>query len=124
MRRVFSGSTRWALSCLLVLQADTALAMSLLEAYDAALQNDAVFQSAVYENEAGQQSVELGRAALLPNVAVSYSTNRNHADLTTKTFQGAPVTTHPDYNSKGASVSLRQPLFNLEAVAQIGRAHV
>jgi protease secretion system outer membrane protein len=107
-----------ALACLLAVQANVAASMGLLEAYEAALQNDAVYQAAIFEHEAGQQNIELGRASLLPNVAVNYSSNRNHADLTSQNFQGAPVTSHPDYNSKGTSISLRQPLFNLEAVAR------
>ncbi|WP_247869628.1 TolC family outer membrane protein [Herbaspirillum sp. ST 5-3] len=107
-----------ALATVLTMQAGQACALGLIEAYEAAVQNDPTFQSAVHENEAGQQYRVLGRANLLPSVGMSYSKNKNRADTTAPNIIGQLSTTHPAYTSESGVVSLRQPLFNLEALAR------
>ncbi|HYD80958.1 MAG TPA: TolC family outer membrane protein [Paucimonas sp.] len=106
------------LTTALLLQAVPASAIGLLEAYEAAVQNDPTYRAAVHENEAGQQNMALGRAYLLPNLSLSYSTSNNRSDITEPNFLGQVSTTHPDYRSRSASLSLRQPLLNLEAIAR------
>ena len=112
---------RRVLAALLVtgsaLHASHASAMSLVQAYEAALRNDPTYRSALHENEAGQQYKALGRANLLPTVGMTYSKSKNRADITTPVL-GENVTTHPEYDSSSGAVSLRQPLFNLEGVAR------
>ena len=51
--------------------------MSLLDAYEAALQHDPTFRSAIYENEAGQQAEKLGLASLLPNLSMTHVQSKN-----------------------------------------------
>jgi outer membrane protein, protease secretion system len=106
-----------ALATGFALQASPAAALSLIQAYEAALRNDPVYRAAQHENEAGQQYKALGRAHLLPSVGVTYSKSKNRADITTPVF-GQPVTTHPEYDSSSGAVTLRQPLVNLEGVAR------
>jgi outer membrane protein TolC len=58
-----------------------------MDAYQAARQNDPTFRAARYERDAGQYAIAIGRAGLLPNVAItgSYSKNkgeRNRRGLT------------------------------------------
>ena len=97
-------------------------ALSLMEAYEAALANDSVYQSALHENEAGQQYKEIGRANLLPNISASYAYNRNNQDLTTATqnFVGATTTRDEtrNYNSQNAVIQVRQPIINMEGWAR------
>jgi protease secretion system outer membrane protein len=107
-----------AVTASLMLQTAHASAMSLLQAYEAALQNDPNYRSAVHENVAGQEYKNLGRSNLLPNVGVSYSTNKNRADITAPNFLGRETTTHPEYTSKAGVLSLRQPLLNLDGIAR------
>lgn len=90
-----------------------AQAIGLLQAYQAALQNDPTYLAAFQELEAGRENRIIGRSQMLPNVSASYSASRNHSDLTV-----AKLTTHPEYYSRSASVSLRQPLFNLDVLAR------
>ena len=52
----------------LAVMISSAQALSLLDAYEAALENDPLFRAAVHENEAGQQTEKIGRAGLLPNL--------------------------------------------------------
>jgi len=95
--------------------------MNLLQAYQAALQNDPTYRGAIYENQAGQEARNMGRSYLLPKLSGQYATSKNQADITQsgKNILGQPVsqTTHPDYTSVNAGVTLRQPLVNFEALA-------
>jgi protease secretion system outer membrane protein len=102
----------------LLLPVGAAGAMGLMQAYDAALQHDAIYRSALSEHEAGQQYKAIGRAGLLPTLQYSYGTGKNKAQITAPDAQGVPVTTDPDYTSATSSISLRQSLFNLDALAR------
>ncbi len=103
-------------SCML--QSGSALAIGLLKAYEAALQNDPIYRSAGHENEAGNEYAAIGRSSLLPNVSANYSTSKNRTDITQPNFFGVPVTTQPAYTSKSGSVNLRQPIYSPEALAR------
>lgn len=107
-----------ALITVFALQANQVFAMSLVEAYESALANDATYQSAIHDNEAGLENRALGRSNLLPNIGLSYAKYKNRADLTQPNILGELATTHPAYDSKSSSVNLRQPLFNLDAYAR------
>ena len=113
-------------------------ALSLLEAYEAALANDPAYLAAIQDNKAGQQYKVLGRASLLPNISANYSKNINRSEISTVkslvpvgvTTSEAPVepdnaktqaTVSPEdrkYSSLAASIQLRQSVFNLEAWAR------
>ncbi len=101
-----------------MLQANSASALGLLQAYEAALQNDPVYQAAVHEKDAGQQNVKLGRSTLLPNLAASYSNNKNRADITEPNILGEQTTRQPVYTSSVAALQLRQPILHLEGLAR------
>ncbi|SDY54969.1 TolC family outer membrane protein [Nitrosomonas sp. Nm33] len=88
-------------------------AMGLVEAYEAALMNDPTFRSAIHENEAGQQSIPLGRAGLLPTLSITHLQSWTRGSQATA---GAPTSTL-SFNSEVTTLTLRQPLFNMEAVA-------
>jgi protease secretion system outer membrane protein len=106
-------------ACVVLLsQSGQTSAMGLMQAYDAALQNDPVYRSAVSENQAGQQYQVIGRSGLLPSVQYNYATSKNKADTTAPNIFGTPATTHPEYTSISNSISLHQTLFNLDAAAR------
>jgi hypothetical protein len=100
----------------LLLQAGQASAITLNQAYEAALNNDPTFLSAVQDAAAGREYRIIGRANLLPNVQANYSNSRNNTDVI-DTIGGREVPSHPEYYSRNASVSLRQPLFAPQAWA-------
>ena len=102
----------------MLLHGGAAQALGLMQAYQAALQNDPMYQGAVHENEAGQQNRIIGRAALLPQLSADYSNSHNRADVTATDAFGVPDLTHPVYNSHVAEVTLRQGILNLDAVAR------
>lgn len=90
-----------------------AQAITLMQAYQAALANDPQFKMAKAERDAGQENRKLGLAGLLPSVSASYSASKVRSDID----YGRSVS-HPLYFSRNESVQLRQPLFSLEAYAR------
>lgn len=110
-----------ALSSNLAIGVAQAAPMNLLQAYQAALQNDPTYRGARHENQAGQEARNMGRSNLLPKLSANYSTSKNRAEITQtgQNFLGQPVTdtTHPAYTSVNAGVILRQPIVNFEALA-------
>lgn len=54
------------LSIVTLLQAGSAAAFGLMQAFDAALQNDPTYRAAVHENAAGQQFTSIGRSFYFP----------------------------------------------------------
>ena len=106
------------LATTLALQTIPASALGLIQAYDAALSNDPTYQSARFENEAGQQNRAMGRSSLLPSASASYTATKNHADITAKNILGQDSTSKPIYDTRITSVSFRQPILNLEGIAR------
>ncbi|MBZ2209304.1 TolC family outer membrane protein [Massilia soli] len=105
---------------LLWMLAGSASAITLQQAYAAALKNDPAFRMNFYENEAGQENRIIGRSALLPNIIGNYSYTQNRTELT-QMIGPREVVTHPDYTSRSGVIQLRQPLFSWEAYARYRR---
>lgn len=104
-------------------------ALSLQEAYEAALRNDPVYRMRIQEREAGKESRIQGRAGLLPSVSASYTANRNISDRTQPSRN--PITNvttlstdHPRYISRSSTVQLRQPILNLDAFVRYRQGKV
>ena len=97
--------------------------LSLIEAYEAALIHDPLYRVAIQERIAGSQNAVIGRAALLPQVAYSNSRSKNFNVNSQQTTLGERLE-DVNYVSKSDSISLRQPIFSLEALARFlqGRA--
>jgi len=99
-------------------------AITLEEAYQAAIKHDPVFRMRYFENENGKENAILGRSQLLPNVSASHTINRNVVDREFVTSQGQPGMDHPKYSSKSSVVQLRQSLFNMDAVQRYRQGKV
>ena len=90
-------------------------ALSLTDAYLAALEKDPAYQGARYNRAMGDEYEALGLANLLPNVSASYNLTKNDASRTTTLANGTEQKDNPQYTSKVATIQLRQPLFNMDA---------
>ncbi len=90
-------------------------ALSLSRAYQAALENDPVYRGARFDRAAGEEFEAIGRAALLPSAGLSYNYSKNDADRTITLANGNRQRDNPQYDSRVMSLSVRQPLLNLEA---------
>ncbi len=91
-------------------------AITLGEAYRAALENDPYFRSAYYASQAGNEEANIGRSQLLPEITfvARGSDNRGRLQTTNRldTFNDSV-----NYTSSSAGVYLRQPLLSLERYA-------
>lgn len=109
---------------LLVLVSHRAHALNLIQAYEAALSNDPEFRMALKENEAGQASRVVGRAAVLPQVTASVYQASTDSKISGPAFLNGPnVITNRAYPSNNTLVQLTQPIFNLEALARYRLGH-
>jgi protease secretion system outer membrane protein len=113
-----------AVAALLAAVSGSAGAVSLQQAYEAALKNDPAYRMNFWENEAAKENAVLGRSALLPQVSASYSNSRNNADQSTLTVFGEGPTTHPRYLSRSSVVQVRQPILSLDAIARYRQGKV
>ena len=81
-------------------------AESILDIYNEALKNDPTFRAAEYSYLADKEIVVQGRAALLPSLTLSGSTNWNEY------YQNKEL--QQEYNSFSTSARVSQPLFRLD----------
>lgn len=103
---------------------NSAHALDLLHAYEAALSNDPAFRAATKANEAAQANRVIGRAGLLPKISGNYTSLANNTQISGPAYSGGPnITYNKAYASDTAAVQLNQPLFNLEALARMRQGH-
>ncbi len=103
------------LSVAVLFPTGNAAAFGLMQAFDAALQNDPAYRAAIHENAAGQQFKVMGRSNLLPNLSFVYTTNQNEQDISRTT---GPATPTRQFASETEVLQFRQPLFNLDSLAR------
>jgi len=93
-------------------------AADLVEVYRDAQSQDAAFASAQAAYRAGQEKLPQGRALLLPTVSLGGNTNYNDVDTQYRsTVLGLSSGAH-SYNSNGYTLSLNQPLYRKQNLAQ------
>jgi protease secretion system outer membrane protein len=106
-------------------------AVTLQQAYEAALKNDPQYKMSFYDKESAQEYRVIGRSYLLPSVSASYSASRNVADI--EQFQNVIVggypgvqrtLTSPRYISRSSAVQLRQPILSLDGIARYRQGKV
>ena len=91
---------------LIILLSGYLTAENLLDIYNEALENDPTFKAAEYSYLADKEIVVQGRAALLPSITLSGSTNWNEY------YQDDVL--QQEYNSFSKSARVSQPLFRLD----------
>lgn len=93
-----------------------AQAMGFAEAFEAARNFDAQYRAAGFERDAARQSLPIARSYMLPNVSI----NASSADVSGKRLfnnsLNQEVRVPVDYNSPQASLQIRTPIFNYEAL--------
>lgn len=98
--------------CLLGLSL-SASAMDLKQAWDLLQYQGPVYRAAVHEKEAGTENRAIGQAGLLPQVNASAYNN-----MVNGSQRQNGIDNDLDYDSRGANVRLRQPLFNKQKMAE------
>lgn len=99
--------------CTLALLSSGVFGVGLLDAYQAARQNDPTFKAARYERDAGQYAIDIGRAGLLPNLAFAGSYSKNKGEQQGTNSLG--LTQSLNYDDTLSTIILRQPLFNYDS---------
>ncbi len=103
--------------------AGNAGAVSLQQAYEAALKNDPTYRMGYYANESAKENRILGRSQLLPSVSASFTGSKNVLDQEVTNILGTNVS-HPKYISRSSVVQLRQPILNMDAVQRYRQGKV
>lgn len=110
--------------------ATPAWSLDLLEAYSAAMTEDASMRATRAATDARRERIPQARALLLPNLSANASRNRNSLESQTADFRGDPVTSNRSYGSSSEALILRQPLFRKvltadyrQAIAQVDDAN-
>ncbi|MFJ4389322.1 TolC family outer membrane protein [Pseudomonas soli] len=98
--------------CLLAL-ALPAGAMDLRQAWDLLQYQGPIYRAAVHEQQAGLENRAIGQAGLLPQVNASAYANRIDGSQ-----RQHGIDNDLDYDSTGANLRLRQPLFNKQKMAE------
>ncbi|NYT58703.1 TolC family outer membrane protein [Alcaligenaceae bacterium] len=93
-------------------------ALTLSEAWLAALENDPTYKAAISEREAGQTNRAIGRAALLPQVGASLARTRVRGTLDSPGPNGSIVSTDLRYTSGVNEIHLNQVVFNWSTFAE------
>lgn len=96
--------------------------LDLLQAYEAARQQDATLLAARAATLAGQERLPQARALLLPNLSASVTRNNNRLDSVAPNFLGQEQSSFDSYVSSNDSLTLRQPLFRTYLTAQYRQA--
>ncbi len=102
-----------ALAAAGLLYGASASALTLMQAYDAALKNDPTYRAAYQTAEAGKENRILARSNLLPTLSAAYSINQNRS-----TVEEFGIKIPEDYLSRSATIQVRQPVFSLDALAR------
>ena len=106
----------FAISCLSLLM-QSAFAIDLLDAWNAARKTDATFSAARNALLAGQEKAVQGSALLLPKISLAGNTGL----AVSKYEPGAATSSNQSYNrhgnSYGYSMSLTQPVYRIESLA-------
>ena len=122
MHKPLVGWSCLALACACAFASTPVQAMSLGQAFEAALTYDPQYRAAGFELDASRLGVPIARASLLPAVSLSVSS----ADVTgRREFPNGlnqEVTTRVDYSSPQSTLALRAPVFNYEALSRYRQA--
>lgn len=97
-------------------------AMNLLQAFDAALEQDANVRAGRAALASGMERVPQARAQLLPVISANMGRSRNQLSTTSVNILGNESISRDDYYSFNRSLTLRQPLFNLQRYHQLKQA--
>lgn len=93
-------------------------AMNLLQAYQAAVDQDASIRASRAALDSGRERLPQARSQLLPSISASVGRNNNNLITTAPNLLGTLSETRDTYFSFNKTVALRQPIFNLQRLYQ------
>ena len=102
--------------------ANSAWALDLKTAYEAALQHDATILAERAAAQAAQERLPQALSQRRPSLSLSAGQNRNHLESQTANMLGQRSVSERYYDSNNAALQLRQPLYRPAILAQIKQA--
>lgn len=99
-----------------------AWSLDLMQAYQAALAQDAQIRAARSARDSAAERLPQARAQLMPNISASLGRNINNIDRTQANIFGRETTVTEEYYSYNQTVQLRQPLFRMPLFAGLRQA--
>lgn len=99
-----------------------AWSLNLMEAYEAALAEDARIRAARAARDSAIERLPQARAQLLPSISASIGRNKNDIERTQGNAFGQDVTFNERYFSYNQTLQLRQPLFRMPLFAGLRQA--
>ena len=99
-----------------------AWSLDLMQAYQAALAQDARIRAARAARDSAIERLPQARAQLLPNIAINLGRNKNDIDRTQENTFGRETTFSEEYFSYNQTLQLRQPLFRMPLFAGLRQA--
>lgn len=111
-----------ALAGLLGTGSPTAWSLDLMQAYQAALAQDARIRAARAARDSALERLPQARAQLMPNIAINLGRNKNDIDRTQENALGQDVEFNEKYFSYNQTLQLRQPLFRMPLFAGLRQA--
>lgn len=99
-----------------------ARSFDLVQAYTAALAQDAALRASRAAADAGREALPQAKARLLPDVSATFSRSKNQLVSTGAGAGGLPATTHDGYVAGSTGLTLRQPLYRPMAMANLRQA--
>ena len=99
-----------------------AWSLDLMQAYQAALAEDARIRAARAARDSAIERLPQARAQLLPNIAINLGRNKNDIDRTQETVLGQDIEFNEQYFSYNQTLQLRQPLFRMPLFAGLRQA--
>lgn len=117
-----SSKTVALLGSTLLCASTSAWSIDLLQAYEAARQQDASILASRANAAAGRERLPLARSQLLPSVSFGLQNTNNRLSSTTPNFAGVEQTTNTKYPSSNQTLTIRQPLFRTFLTAQLRQA--
>jgi len=112
------GMRRIAAACSLLCVAMATHAMDLQQAYAAAQRNDSTILAARASAAADREYLPQAKAQMLPSVSAGWSRTFNHLTSVTPAFGGGEQTNYSEYPSSTQSLTVRQPLYRPQLMAQ------
>ena len=113
--RLTPRSSRWVITAVLFSVVGTSSApawsLDLMQAYQAALEQDPKIRAARAARDAAAERLPQARSQLLPNVSANVGRYDNNVDVTQQNALGRDVTSSDRYFSYNQTLQLRQPLF-------------
>jgi outer membrane protein/protease secretion system outer membrane protein len=99
-----------------------AWSLDLMQAYQAALAQDARIRAARAARDSAIERLPQARAQLMPNIAINLGRNKNDIDRTQENILGQESKFSEEYFSYNQTLQLRQPLFRMPLFAGLRQA--